>query len=145
MKIILDIDGTLTDFSKFIKDNAISYFKDNYNMKVIYEDELEVEDIFDMDNFFMKKYNCNIDEAQKYTKEALDKFWVNLPRFIKFSLLNKFKLGASEFLKECEKKGYTIEIHSSRAKTTDENIIGEVCRKFTYLQCLFNGVHIKCN
>jgi len=143
MKIILDIDGTLTDFSKFINDNAISYFKDNYNMEIINEDELEVEDIFDMDNFFMKKYNCNVEQAKKYTKKALDKFWVNLPRFIKFSLLNKFKLGASEFIKECQKRGYTIEIHSSRAKTTDKNIIGEVCRKFTYLQCLFNGVNIK--
>ena len=129
MKIIFDTDGTLTDFNKFIKDNAIEYFKNEYGMKVVYPDKLEVEDIFDMDNFFKDKYNCSLEESKKYTKKALDKFWVNLPRFIKFSLLDKFREGASEFINEMKKNGHKIEIHTSRSKTTEKNIVGEISRK----------------
>lgn len=142
MKIIFDTDGTLTDFNKFIKDNAMDYFIEKYDMKVKYPNKLEIEDIFDMDNFFSKKYNCDILTAKKYTKEALDEYWVNFSRFIKFSLLGKFRDGVKEFIKYCQKCGYEIEIHTSRSKTTCDNIIGEICRKFTYLQYIFNGVKI---
>ena len=60
MEIVFDTDGTLTDFNKFIKDNAIDYFIEKYDMKVKYPNKLEIEDIFDMDNFFSKKYKCDI-------------------------------------------------------------------------------------
>lgn len=145
MKIIFDTDGTLTDFNKFVYDNAIDYFINEYGMVVKYPNELEVEDIFDMDSFFMNYYKCSLEEAKQYTKKALDKFWVNLPRFLKFSLLGKFRDGAKEFIKDCKKKGYKIEIHTSRSKVTEDNLIGEVCRKFTYLQYLINGVNLPYN
>lgn len=142
MKIIFDTDGTLTDFNKFIRNNAYDYFKTEYGMDVVYLDKLEIEDILDMNNFFLNKYNCSLEEAKKYTKEALDKFWINLPRFVKFSLLGKFRNGTADFINECIKKGHTVEIHTSRAKTTEDNIIGKVSRKFTYLQYKLNGVNI---
>lgn len=142
MKIVFDTDGTLTDFNKFIKDNAYVYFKEEYGMDVVYPDKLEIEDILDMNTFFENKYNCSLEEAKKYTKKALDKFWVNLPRFVKFSLLGKFRNGTSKFINECIKKGNIVEIHTSRAKTTEDSIIGEVSRKFTYLQYRLNGVNI---
>lgn len=145
MKIVFDIDGTLTDFNKFIKDNAYIYFKNEYDMNVVYPDKLEIEDILDMDNFFVGKYNCSLEEAKEYTKKALDKFWINLPRFVKFSLLEKFRDGTSKFINECIKKGNVVEIHTSRAKTTEDNIIGEVSRKFTYLQYRLNGINISYN
>ncbi|MBQ3021016.1 MAG: 1-acyl-sn-glycerol-3-phosphate acyltransferase [Bacilli bacterium] len=143
MKVIFDTDGTLTDFNQFIKDNAIDYFKNEYGMEVVYPNKLEVEDIFDMDNFFKDKYNCSLKEAKKHTKEALDKFWVNLPRFIKFSILDKFRDGASDFINELKRNGHEIQIHTSRSKTTEKNIVGEISRKFTKLQYLFNKVNLK--
>lgn len=142
MKIIFDTDGTLTDFNKFIKDNAYDYFRNEYGMKIIYPDKLEIEDILDMDNFFMRKYGCNLEDAKTYTKKALDKFWINLSRFIKFSLLGKFRDGTSEFINNCIKKGNIVEIHTSRAKTTEDSIIGKISRRFTYLQYRLNGVNI---
>lgn len=142
MKIVFDTDGTLTDFNKFIRDNAYVYFKDEYGMDVVYPDKLEIEDILDMNTFFANKYNCNLEEAKQYTKNALDKFWVNLPRFVKFSLLGKFRDGTTEFINQCIKKGHTVEVHTSRAKTTEDNIIGKISRKFTYLQYRLNGVNI---
>lgn len=142
MKIIFDTDGTLTDFNKFVKDNALDYFANEYGMVVKYPNELEIEDIFDMDNFFSVKYNCDLETAKKYTKKALDKYWVNFSRFVKFSLLDKFRDGASEFINTCIKNGHTVEIHTSRGKTTENNIIGSISRSFTYLQYKLNGVKI---
>lgn len=142
MKIIFDTDGTLTDFNQFVKDNALDYFANEYGMVVKYPNELEIEDIFDMDNFFSVKYNCDLETAKKYTKKALDKYWVNFSRFVKFSLLDKFRDGASEFINTCIKNGHTVEIHTSRGKTTENNIIGSISRSFTYLQYKLNGVKI---
>ena len=56
MKIIFDTDGTLTNFNKFINLNALKYFEQEYGMKIVNPKALELEDIFDMDNFFTKKY-----------------------------------------------------------------------------------------
>lgn len=142
MKIIFDTDGTLTDFNKFVKDNAINYFINEYGMEIKYPNELEIEDIFDMDNFFVNKYKCDLRTAKIYTKKALDKYWVNFSRFVKFSLLGKFRDGASDFINSCIKNGHVVEIHTSRAKTTENSIIGQVARNFTYLQYKFNGVKI---
>ena len=86
MKIILDNDGTVTDFNRFINKHAIGYFKEKYNMKIVNEDALEIQDIFDMKNSFMKKYSCSEIEATKMMKEAVNKFWVSL-KFLDFTLL----------------------------------------------------------
>ena len=47
MKIILDNDATVVDYRRFIDKFAIPYFNKRYHMDVAYEDELELEDIFD--------------------------------------------------------------------------------------------------
>jgi len=140
MKLVFDIDGTLADFNKYIKNNAIHYFEKNYGMSVKYPNKLEIEDIFDMDNFFAKKYQCNLEDAKKHTKKVLDKYWIHL-RFIKFSLY-PFRSGVRKFIKVCRKKGNIIEIHSSRAKTNEKGILGFVSRLFTYLQFVFNGISL---
>lgn len=142
MKIVFDTDGTLTDFNKFVRDNALDYFVNEYGMVVKYPNELEIEDIFDMDNFFATKYSCDLEIAKKYTKKALDKYWVNFSRFVKFSLLDKFRDGASEFINTCIKNGHNVEIHTSRGKTTEDSVVGSVARSFTYLQYKLNGVKI---
>ena len=139
MKIILDTDGTLTDFNKFVKDNAIEYFKNKYSMQVVYPEKLEIQDIFDMDNFFKQKYNCDDAVAQQMTKKALDKFWVSL-RFVKFTLLDRFRPGVTKYINQKLKEGHKIEIHTSRSKTCEDSIIGSIARKFTILQYAANGI-----
>lgn len=144
MKIILDNDGTVTDFNRFISKHAIVFFKEKYNMEIVNEDALEIQDILDMKNFFMKKYSCSEIEATKMMKEALNKFWVSL-KFLDFTLLDRFRPGAAEFINEMRKKGNDIEIHSSRAKTCEKGIIGDIARKFTILQYHLNGVSMPTN
>ena len=145
MKIIFDTDGTLTNFNKFINLNALKYFEQEYGMTIVNPKVLELEDIFDMDNFFAKKYIIDKEEAKQYTKKAIDEFWINVSRFIKFSVLDKFREGATDFINNSLKNNHIIEVHTSRAKTTEDNSIGELARKFTYLQYKVNGVKIPYN
>lgn len=140
MKIVFDLDGTLTDFNEFIKKNAIPFFQKK-GMKIVNPNELEVEDIFDMNNFFIKKYNCNLEEAKLMTKKALNEFWVGL-NFVKFSLLGKFRDDVRCFINKKISDGNSVEIHTSRAKTCEDSVIGDIARKFTILQCKLNGLNI---
>lgn len=141
MKIILDTDGTMTDFNYFISNEAIPYFKNKYNMEVINYSSLEIQDIFDMDNFFAKRYNVSLDEAKKYTKRALDEFWVH-PRFLKYSPFNKFRNGLSVYIKEMIKEGHVVEVHTSRDKTTENTSVGKISRFLIKIQYLLNGIRI---
>lgn len=141
MKIVVDLDGTLTNFSEFIKINAIPFFQKKYQMEVVNSNELEIEDIFEMDNFFIKKYNCSQEEAKLMTKKALDSFWIGL-NFIKFSLFGKFRPSVRKFLNKKIKEGNSVEIHTSRAKTCNNDKIGKIAKSFTILQCWLNGLNI---
>lgn len=50
MKIIFDFDGVLTDYNRFVQKIAIGYFRKKYHLEVINSDELEIENIFDIQN-----------------------------------------------------------------------------------------------
>ena len=139
MKLVFDIDGTLTDYNKFVRENALDYFKKKYGMNVIYPQKLEIEEIFDMENFFSTKYKCDVGQAKTYTNTALNKYWVSF-NFIKFSLFGRFRKGVRKFFKHIKKDGHIIEIHTSRAKSTSKGIVGSICRLFTYLQFVLNGI-----
>ena len=141
MKIILDTDGTMTDFNNFIQTEAIPYFINKYSMEIVSPNSLEIQDIFDMDTFFANYYKCSNKEAKKYTKKALDEFWIH-PRYLKYSLFYKFRLGLCQYVKEMIKEGHDVEIHTSRDKTTDNNAVGRIARGLTRLQYLLNGIHL---
>lgn len=140
MKIVFDHDGTITDFNHFIDTIAIPYFVKKYNMFVVNPNKLEVEDKLDMKSFFMKCNQCSEQEAEVETKKALNKFWIG-PNFIRFSL-GGFRVGVRQFLNKKKKEKHQIEIHTSRAKTCDQSIVGAIAREFTILQYRMNGVWI---
>lgn len=141
MKFIFDFDGVLTDFNRFIQENAIGYFQKKYHMPVVNPDALEIEDIFDIQNT-LKKAGYSAQEADNIRKRMLDRFWISY-RFIKFSLLNRFRPSVKRYINDLNKMGVIVEIHSSRAKTCDGNLIGRIARAFTIWQCRLNGVFLR--
>lgn len=94
MKVIFDIDGTLTDYRTFVKESALPFFVKKYGMKIINDNELEIEDILGMQTFFVEKYSCTEEEAIKMTKKALNEFWVGM-EYVKYTLLYPFRNGAA--------------------------------------------------
>lgn len=141
MKIILDTDGTLTDFNEWVLENAIPYFKKNYGFEVVYPNELEIEDILAIKETLIVKKGYSEELAEKEMKEILDKFWISL-QFVNFSLLSKFRNGVSEIINDFIKNGHDVEVYTSRAKTTKNDIVGKIARKFTIWQYHINGIHL---
>ena len=105
MKIIFDIDGTLTDYNAFIDNKAIPFIIQNYHLKIKNIDFLEIEEIFD------------IDEQDK--NKIIKRFWKK--NFISFFTL-KFRKGVKPFFKQIRNKNHTIEIHTSRRYSCGNNI-----------------------
>ena len=138
---VFDIDGTLTDYNKYIKDTAIPYFQKKYGLKIINPEALEIEDVFAIKDSYIVE---GLSDEQAQTKEIaiLNKYWVS-HRFIQFALLVRYRKHCVAFIKWLRKTGFSVQIHSSRAKCTDHNAIGSIARCFTALQCWKNGLYLK--
>lgn len=141
MKIVFDFDGVLTDFNRFVQKNGLDYFQKKYQMTIVNPDELEIEDIFDMENV-LKEFGYSEREAQMLKGRMLRRFWVS-HRFIKFSLLSRFRPGVRQCVNNLKRQGFHIEIHSSRAKTCEDSLVGLIARIFSILQCGLNGVLVR--
>ena len=116
--IIFDIDGTLTDFNKFISDKSIPYFKKHYHLRVKNPSALEISDIFDIKNTLIAK-GFTAREAEKKEKAMLNKYWIS-HRFLSFSLLVRYRKYAAETIKFFIENGFNIQIHTTREKCTEE-------------------------
>lgn len=71
-------------------------------------------------------------------KKMLDKYWISL-RFVKFSLMTRFRAGAKKTVNILIKQGHDIQVRTTRAKTCDQGIIGKIARKFTIWQYKVGG------
>lgn len=136
--IIFDIDGTLTDFNKYISDKSIPYFKEHYHLRVKNPKALEISDIFDIKNTLIAK-GFTACEAEKKEKAMLNKYWIS-HRFLYFSLLVRYRQHAAETIKFLLENGFNIQIHSTREKCTEKNIIGLIAKALTIVQCWTNGI-----
>ncbi|MCM1185167.1 MAG: 1-acyl-sn-glycerol-3-phosphate acyltransferase [Lachnoclostridium sp.] len=143
VKIIFDFDGVLTDYNRFIQKNAIPYFQKKYHMAVVRSDALELEDIFDIQNV-LENYGYSVQESANISEKILNQFWVS-HRFIKFSLLNRFRKGVRAYINNLKRQGILVEIHSSRSKTCESSIVGVIARSFSVWQCWLNGIFLKRN
>ena len=138
--VVFDIDGTLTDFNKYVREKAIPYFENKLHMKVVDPNALEVEEIFDIRNTFIRE-GLSEEAAIQREKKLLNKYWIS-HRFIGFTLLVRYRKYSSAFIKWLLKNGFDVQLHSSRAKCTNKDLIGSIARGFTILQCWTNGLFL---
>ena len=137
MKIIIDIDGTLTDFNSFVDTVAVAWFKKKYGIAPVRPDMFDVEDVFDLEAV------CGQGLLNgKSKKEILDEFWVS-HRFIQYTLLARFRKGSASLFQYLSKKGFEIEVCTSRQRTVDKNAVGLIARVCTGLQFVRNGIFLK--
>ncbi len=136
MRIGFDIDGTLTNFEKFIFDNAISYMKKNFNMAVVNDNGYDLDEVFDIENQLLAKGYSAIDAAAK-AKKILNDFWEKYyPKYI----LEPFRNGVKENINKLYEEGNEIFIISSRKKATESNFKGGFVRNSVKAQFLLNNV-----
>lgn len=141
MKMVFDLDGTLTDFNSFIMKNALPFFKNKYKLEVINKDALEIEDIFDIRNQLLKNNAISTEEAICQEKKMIKSFWFSV-FFLKFSLGSRLRSGVKQYIKRLLKDGDCVEIHTSRAMTCKKNLAGRFAKMCTLMQLVLNGIPI---
>ena len=141
MKIVFDLDGTLTDFNSFIVKNALPLFKNKYGLEVINKEALEIEDIFDIRNQLRKNNTISMEEAIYQEKKMIKSFWFSV-FFLKFSIGSRLRSGVKEYINMLLKDGNCVEIHTSRAMTCKKNIVGRFAKMCTLIQLGINGIPI---
>ncbi len=116
MKIVFDIDGTLTDFEAFIIENR-SYIEEKYAISLTNFDGYDIDGMFDLQN----KYNA-------YGRDIKDDFW---NKYYLSYLMYGFRKGVKETFDKLTNEGYETIIVTSRNKTCDKNIVGKIVRYST--------------
>lgn len=138
--VVFDIDGTLTDYRGFIRKTAFPYFENKYGMKAVASDELEPEDIFGIKDRYIQE-GLSEAIAEEKTKSLIDRFWIS-HRFVSYSLFGRYRKKSPSLLRTFRRMGFCVELHTSRAKSTEKKLVGCICRTFTILQCWLNGIFI---
>jgi 1-acyl-sn-glycerol-3-phosphate acyltransferase len=140
VRIIFDLDGTITDFNCFIEKIALPYFKRKYRLDIVNLDKLEIEDILNMQPIFKKKYNCSDDEANEKKEKVLKKFWTRY--FFQFLFVGRVRQGVARFINEIRKEGFDVYICSSRAVASNTDLSGVIVRSFTKMQIWCSGIKV---
>jgi 1-acyl-sn-glycerol-3-phosphate acyltransferase len=140
LKIVFDNDNTITDFNKFIEKNAVPYFQNKYGLSVKHWDALEIEDMLDIKNVLIQR-GYTEQQAELEENQMLNEFWVSY-RFLKYSLLNRFRKGAGNYINELVRRGHNVQIYTSRMKSGNRNLTGKIVRGCTILQYWLHGVFL---
>jgi uncharacterized HAD superfamily protein len=136
MRIGFDIDGTLTNFEKFVFDHAISYMQKNFGMAVVNNNGYDLDEVFDIENQLLSRGYSAV-EASTKAKKILNEFWEKYyPKYI----LEPFRNGVKENINKLYEEGNEIFIISSRKKATENNFKGGFVRNSVKAQLLLNNV-----
>lgn len=139
--IIFDIDGTLTNYNKFVDHYAVPYFERKYGLRTCDKTALEIEDVLAIKDYFLAK-GCPLPEAEKKAGSALKRFWSS-PYALMFAPFGKFRENAAKIIRYYREKGYSVEIHTTRGGNIQSGFAAKALRLCTKIQFLLNGVQIR--
>ena len=108
MNIGIDVDGVLVDMEGYQLKHGTEYFKKVHNKSVVNPTAYDIEQIFE----------CTHEEREKFWRKYIWAYCLKEP------VMN----NATEVIARLRKKGHKIFIITSRAHTTEHNLIGVVFR-----------------
>lgn len=132
--ICCDVDGTLTNFEKFVLEYGAIFLKKFYHLSDldINFEGYDLDEVFineRLELFFYEKYGLS-------TKDVLDTFW---NYYYIFYVSKKLKNGSSKFFSSlCEKD--RLLITTSRKKSMDNSLLGSFVRGTIIAQLKLNFI-----
>ena len=139
-KLGFDIDGTFTDFDKFIYENVptfLYYFYHNYSFIFKNKNGYNIENVFSIEETF-KRIGMSDKIAFQKTKKLIHQFWYLY--YFKYCMCTPFKEGVASTIQQLYHEGHSIYIYTSRTLTGDDSLLGFLARLTTKFQLLINGV-----
>lgn len=136
MKIGFDIDGTLTNFEKFIINNSQTYMQQFHNLQITNPNGYDLDQMYEIEKAFLKRgYSENYAYIQ--SNNILNEYWKKF--YIKY-LFKSFRDNIGKAIKVLYYSGNEIFIFSSRKLATDESLIGKFVRLSTISFLKLHGV-----
>lgn len=136
MKIVFDIDGTLTNFEKFIIDHS-SYLEKKYSLKLTNQKGYDVDGMFEIEK---ELKNSEFEDANKQCTIIKNDFWNKY--YIQY-LMSEFRNGVKETLNRLVNEDYNVIIVSSRNRACECNFAGIFVRISTIYR--FKKENVKYN
>lgn len=138
MKIGIDIDGTLTDFKKFLIENSQKYMQKKHGLKLTNPDGYDIDQMYEIEKYYI---NQGYSENTAYLKSQaiMNDYWHNPINFLKY-IFKGLKPGVGDFTKKLYYSGNQVIIFSSRKKATDSNLLGKIVKTLTILSLKLKGV-----
>lgn len=134
MNIIFDIDGTITDFEKFVLKRATPYIKKKYGIDATNLDGYDIDQVFELEKKY-QELGTSPELAKAYSDKVMNRFWeANYLAYV----FAPFKKGAKETVDRLIKENVDIEFCSSRKKSTQKDFKGRFVRNTIKLQLLLN-------
>lgn len=114
--VIFDIDDTIVDETKFMKNNAPQFIMEEYGITVteINPNGYDVKEVYDLKNYFLN-HGFSEDEAIEKSNEINKKFWNK--NFVKYCM-QPIKDGVKDTINYFKEHGYKIHFVSLRGKPT---------------------------
>lgn len=138
MRIGIDIDGTLTNFEKFVANNSKKYMKKKYGLELTNPDGYDLDEMYELEKRFLER-GLSEEEAKNKSKKILDKYWNKY--FIKY-LFTSFRPEVKDAIKALYYSGNQVEIFSSRKKTTQNSALGKFVRNSSLLSLRLHGIKV---
>ncbi len=137
MKVVFDIDGTLTNFEKFVFENK-DYIINKYHLDVVNPNGYDIDQLFDLRNLYINQ-GYSEQEASVLSEKIVMDFWNKY--YIKY-IMTKFRPYVKETINKLTNDGYEVIIASSRKKTCDKDLIGFLVRVSTIMKFKLGNIKI---
>lgn len=139
MRIFCDIDGTLTDFEKFVKMYSPQYMQRKYGWEIDNPYGYDIEQLFSVKEK-LSKFGLNTTEKEHECEKIVEQFWNTY--YLKY-LFTPMRFGVHNTSMQIKKQAWELIIITSRKKATERNILGTLVYLTIRLQLWLNGVYYK--
>lgn len=135
MKIIVDIDGTLTNFDAFVFEHAPSFVYKRIGLTPVNLFGYDVDQVFDLANQLVRLGKTRA-EADAMAQDILNQFWDRY--YLRYCFASPFRKGVRETLNPLYDSGHEVVICSSRNRSCEPGLIGKFVQWTTKLQLKLN-------
>lgn len=136
MAVLFDIDGTLTNFEKFVLDNGPKYMLNKHGIAVANKDGYDIDQVFALTKYFLKE-GMDYDKAVKTGDKIMSQFWQRY--YLKY-IRTPFREGAADLITKLQEEGNDVAFVSSRKHSTEKTLMGRFVKASIDWQFKHNDV-----
>lgn len=138
-RIAITLDGFLIDYDTFIKRHGSKYYKDLYGISIINHKGKDVDELFDLKDYYENRYIfLNEEEIDKMVEKSRKDFWRK--HLTKYYFETPFRDEAPETINKLLDEDYQITIVVDRNFIGNQDLLGALMRKIVKHQFKINGI-----